>query len=172
MTTPSTNIAQTSAGTRNAGSIVIERTYRAPVTTLWELWTTKTGFESWWGPQGFRADVHELDARPGGTLRYDMVADTPEMVAAMLEMGGSASHSVHSRFTVVQPHSRLVLTNVIDFLPGVDPYESDITVELVPTDGDAVRMIVTLDGMHDEQHTRMQEEGFTSQLTKLDERFG
>jgi len=167
MTTPSTR-----TGTTRADKIVIQRTYRAPVTTLWDLWTTKDGFESWWGPQGFRADVHELDARPGGTLRYDMVADAPEAVAAMLEMGDSLSHAVRSRFTVVEPHSRLVLTNVIDFLPGVAPYESDITVEFEPADGDAVRMIVTLDGMHDDQHTRMQEEGFTSQLTKLDERFG
>jgi uncharacterized protein YndB with AHSA1/START domain len=167
MTTPSTR-----TGTTKAGSIVIERAYRAPLTTLWELWTTKRGFESWWGPQGFRADVHELDARAGGKLRYDMVADTPETVAAMLELGGPASHSVHSRFTVVELHTKLVLTNVIDFLPGVAPYESDITVEFVPVDGDVVRMIVTLEGMHDEQHTRMQEEGFTSQLTKLDERFG
>jgi uncharacterized protein YndB with AHSA1/START domain len=29
---------------------VIERTYRATVQELWELWTTKEGFESWWGP--------------------------------------------------------------------------------------------------------------------------
>jgi uncharacterized protein YndB with AHSA1/START domain len=159
-------------GTTSTGKVVIERTYRAPVTTLWELWTTKDGFESWWGPQGFRADVHELDARPGGTLRYDMVADTPETVAAMLEMGDSESHAVTSRFAVVEPHARLVLTNVIDFLPGVAPYESDINVEFVPTDGEEVRMIVTLDGMHDEQHTRMQQEGFASQLTKLDQRFG
>ena len=57
---------------------VIERTYRASLADVWDLWTTKEGFESWWGPQGFRADVHELDARVGGTLRYAMVAATPE----------------------------------------------------------------------------------------------
>ena len=27
--------------------LVIERTYRASVDELWELWTTKEGFESW-----------------------------------------------------------------------------------------------------------------------------
>jgi uncharacterized protein YndB with AHSA1/START domain len=170
--TAATNTGSTNTDTTNTGKVVIERTYRAPISTLWDLWTTTPGFESWWGPQGFRVDVHELDARPGGVLRYDMIADTPEMVAAMTEMGDTASHAVHARFSVVEPHSRLVVTNVIDFLPGVAAYESDISVEFVPADGDAVRMIVTLDGLHDEQHTRMQEEGFTSQLTKLDERFG
>ena len=150
--------------------IVIERTYRASLKDVWDLWTTKEGFESWWGPQGFRADVHEIDARVGGTLRYDMVADTPEMIAAMKEMGQPTSHATRSRFTELKPRSRLVLRNVIDFLPGVAAYESDIAVDLFETGG-SVRMVVTLDGMHSDEFTEMQKEGFTSQLTKLDERF-
>ena len=35
----------------------------AKVEELWELWTTKQGFESWWGPDGFRVKVHALEAR-------------------------------------------------------------------------------------------------------------
>jgi uncharacterized protein YndB with AHSA1/START domain len=150
--------------------IVIERTYRASLDDVWSLWTTKEGFESWWGPQGFRADVHELEARVGGVLRYDMVADTPEMKAAMQKMGQPTSHGVTSRFAELVPRERLVLRSVIDFLPGVAPYESNVSVAFSAT-GDRVRMVVTLDGMHDEQFTKMQQEGFTSQLTKLDQRF-
>jgi hypothetical protein len=48
---------------------------------------------------------------------------------------------------------------------------SDIAVDFSSAGG-AVRMVVTLDVMHDEAFTRMQKDGFTSQLTKLDERFG
>lgn len=151
--------------------VVVERTYRATLEEVWDLWTTKEGFESWWGPQGFRADVHVIDPRVDGELRYDMVADTPEMIAAMKQMGQPSSHATHSRFVECAPRTRLVLRNVIDFLPGVATYEADIAVDLFPT-GDHVRMVVTLDGMHDETFTRMQKEGFTSQLTKLDARFG
>ena len=151
--------------------VVIERSYRAGIQDLWALWTTKEGFESWWGPQGFRADVQELDARVGGLLRYDMVADSPEMIAAMKQMGQPISHATQSRFTELAPHSRLVLTNVIDFLPGVATYESNIAVDFLPS-GDRVRMVVTLDAMHSDEFSKMQEEGFTSQLTKLDARFG
>src|SRR5262249_45090874 len=43
--------------------IVIERTYRATIEELWELWTTKEGFGSWWAPEGFRAVVHAVEAR-------------------------------------------------------------------------------------------------------------
>jgi uncharacterized protein YndB with AHSA1/START domain len=150
--------------------LVIERTYRATLQEVWELWTTKEGFESWWGPQGFRAEVHELDARVGGALQYDMIADTPEMIAAMKQMGQPTSHKTRSRFTELKPYERLVLTNVIDFLPGVTAYESNIAVTFSAV-GDSVRMVVTLDEMHDAEFTKMQEEGFTSQLTKLDARF-
>ena len=47
--------------------VVIERVYRASLSDVWDLWTTKEGFESWWGPQGFRVEVHEIDARSAGT---------------------------------------------------------------------------------------------------------
>ncbi|HEX5261962.1 MAG TPA: SRPBCC domain-containing protein, partial [Phenylobacterium sp.] len=58
-------------------AIVIERTYRASVEDLWALWTTKAGFESWWGPEGFRVEVNVMDARLGGALDYEMIADAP-----------------------------------------------------------------------------------------------
>jgi uncharacterized protein YndB with AHSA1/START domain len=152
-------------------NVVIERTYRASVDDVWSLWTTKDGFESWWGPQGFRADVYAIEPRVGGRLEYDMIADTPEMIEAMKQMGRPASHGTRGRFSDLEPKHRLALTHVIDFLPGVTPYESTIHVELFPT-GDEVRMVVTLDPMHDEEFSKMQAEGFTSQLTKLDRRFG
>lgn len=155
---------------RGGSKVVVERTYHASIEDIWDLWTTKEGFESWWGPQGFRAEVHAIEARAGGVLRYDMIADSPEMVAAMKEMGRPSSHPTHSRFGEMRLHERLVITSAIDFLPGVEPYESNITVEFWAV-GQAVRMVVTLDPMHTDEFTQMQKEGFTSQLTKLDTRF-
>lgn len=156
--------------TRGGSKIVVTRTYRAKIEDVWDLWTTKEGFESWWGPQGFRVEVSALAAHEGGALHYDMIADSAEMIAEMIAMGQPTSHPTHSRFTEVKPKARIVLTNVIDFLPGVATYESVIEVDFAIV-GDSVRMVVTLDALHSEEFTRMQEEGFTSQLTKLDGRF-
>lgn len=158
------------ANTAQRATLTIERRYRASIGDVWDLWTTKDGFESWWGPQGFRAEVSELDARVGGALRYEMIADTPEMIAAMKKMGQPPSHATSSRFSELKPRERLLITNVIDFIPGVASYESHIAVDFA-VEGDHVRMVVTLDAMHSEEVTRMQEEGFTSQLTKLNARF-
>ena len=150
--------------------IVLERTYRARVEELWDLWTTKEGFESWWGPQGFRVEVHALDARVGGALHYDMIADAPEQIAAMKEMGQPRSHATRGTYAEVEPHARLAITHVIDFLPGVEPYPSTAQVEFFPS-GDRVRMVITVERMHSEELTKMATTGWGSQLSKLDERF-
>ncbi|HEY5920181.1 MAG TPA: SRPBCC domain-containing protein [Kofleriaceae bacterium] len=150
--------------------LVIERTYKARVDELWDLWTTKAGFESWWGPEGFRAEVHALEPRVGGTLNYSMIADSPEMIDAMKQMGRPASHEAHARFSELRRHERLAITSMIDFLPGVTPYETTMAVEFFASGG-SVRMVVTLDALHSEEMTKMSEQGFTSQLGKLDKRF-
>ena len=152
-------------------AVVVERTYRATVEELWALWATKEGFESWWGPEQFRVEVHKLEPREGGALDYDMIADTPEAIAAMKEMGQPTSHGTHGVYTVFEPHRRLRLTHVIDFVPGQAPYETLIDVDFIPA-GDKARMVVTIHPHLDPNWTRMSVEGFTSQLTKLDTRFG
>ena len=153
-------------------SLVIERTYTAAVEELWDLWTTKDGFESWWGPEGFRVDVHVIEARLQGALYYDMVADTPEMIETMTRMGQPSSTACRGSFSEYKQHERLALTQVIDFLPRVPAYDSVMKVDFFPVADGRVRMVVELSQMHDEQFTKMQRMGFTSQLTKLDRRFG
>jgi uncharacterized protein YndB with AHSA1/START domain len=152
-------------------AVVVTRTYRATPEELWGLWTTKAGFESWWGPQGFRSEVHGIDAELGGVLAYDMIADAPEAIAAMRDMGRPLSHKTKGRFSAYWPYERLSLTHMIDFIPGQPPYETVIDVDFYP-EGEMTRMVVTLHPHLDPNWTRMSAEGFGSQLTKLDARYG
>ena len=152
---------------RTRDKVVLERTYRATVQELWELWTTREGFESWWAPEGCRTHVRTLEACEGGELHYEMIAASPEMIAAMKEMGLPVSHLEHARFSVFEPLKRLVLRLMIDFVPGVAPYESTIMVDFFPS-GERVRMVVTLLPMHDEEFTAKAEQGLESQLGNLD----
>lgn len=87
-----------------------------------------------------------------------------------LQEGQPLSHATHGTFSELDPHRRLTLTHVIDFLPGVTPYESTMRMELFPS-GNRVRMVVHLSPMHSPEFTKMQSMGFNSQLTKLDKRF-
>jgi uncharacterized protein YndB with AHSA1/START domain len=166
-----TDTSTSSSSQKPQAKVVIERSYRARVEELWDLWTTKEGFESWWGPQGFRVEVHAIDARVGGALEYDMIADSPDAIAAMTRMGWAPSHATHGRFTECVPQKRLTLVHVIDFIPGVEPYDTTIDVDFHAS-GDQALMVVTLHPHRDPHWTKMSAQGFQSQLSKLDERFG
>ena len=58
----------------------------------------------------------------------------------------------------------------MDFLPGIETYESTIMVDFFPI-GVWVRVVVTLCPMHNEEFTKMAAEGLASQLKNLDKRF-
>jgi uncharacterized protein YndB with AHSA1/START domain len=143
-----------------------ERTYDGPVDDLWDLWTTKDGFESWWGPEGFRVEVSTIEARVGGTLDYDMIAVRAEEIAYMNKEGWAVRHGTHGTFVEFEPKRRLTLRHRIDFIPGVERYDHDMHVEFIP-DGARVRMVVEVEPHRDEHWTRMSAQGFESQLTKI-----
>ena len=150
--------------------VVIERTYSAELDELWSLWTTQQGFESWWGPEGFESKVHSIEPRAGGILHCDLSASTPEQIAEMQRMGRPTSHEEWIRFTELKPLERVSLTTLIDFLPGVRPYEHTITADFLRA-SDGIHMTVTLEPMHNQEFTELTAIGFNSQLSKLDARF-
>ncbi|HEY6925754.1 MAG TPA: SRPBCC domain-containing protein, partial [Steroidobacteraceae bacterium] len=151
-------------------STIFERTYRTRVEELWALWTTKEGFESWWGGEGSRVEVRTIEAREGGALHYDMIAMVPVDLATRRQLGLEPSSSVRARFTEFKPYQRLILSHVVDFVPGVKPYESLIAVDFFPS-GDTVRMVTTIEPMHDEEFTQTAIRVFTGQLEMLEQRF-
>lgn len=163
-------IKSTTNETTKPKKVVLERSYEASVEELWELWTTKEAVEFWWGPEGFRVEVRALEPRAGGAFHYDMIAAAPEQIAAMKKMGQPISHETRGWYGEFDPHNRLSLVHLVDFVPGVKAYESTTWVELFQ-EGKRARMVITIDPMHDEQWTKMAVMGWTSQLTKVDKRF-
>ena len=53
------------------------RTYAAPRQLVWNAWTDPDQIAQWWGPRGISTprESIELDLRPGGRMRLDMVDD-------------------------------------------------------------------------------------------------
>jgi uncharacterized protein YndB with AHSA1/START domain len=158
-------LAQHTQGGRR--TITIERTLKATLEEVWDLWTTKNGIESWWGPEGFVTEVSKIDLRPGGELDYNMIAVAPEQVAFMKNAGMSATTPSQVTYTEVVPHRRLAYRTRADFIPGVEPYEVMTTVELFPV-ANGVRMVMTFDAMHDEYWTNLAVMGWKSELGKLE----
>ena len=51
--------------------IVLVRVLAAPPLAVFDAWTDAEAFCQWFGPDGFRCTVHEMDVRPGGRVRFD-----------------------------------------------------------------------------------------------------
>ena len=64
---------------RNLTMVELEfvRTYAAPRQLVWDAWTDPDQMAQWWGPRGVSTprESIELDLRPGGRMRFDMVDD-------------------------------------------------------------------------------------------------
>lgn len=147
--------------------IAIERVYDASLDDVWELWTTKDGIEAWWGPDGFQVTVRELDLRVGGKLAYTMTAVRAEEVAFMKREGMPLSTDLTVTFTEVSAPHRLAYSNHVDFVPGVAPYEVSQLVELSQV-ANGVRLLLTIDAMHDEVWTQRAVMGWESELGRLE----
>ena len=157
----------TTAPTTARAQFSIQRTYAASIDEAWALWTTKSGIESWWGPEGFDVTVTSLDLHPGGDLIYLMTAVAPEQVAFMKRAGMPLTSECKVTYTEVSPPSRLTYKTLADFVPGVAPYEVATVVELQPaTEG--VKLTITFDAMHDDVWTERARAGHESQMRKLD----
>jgi len=146
--------------------VTLERRFNAAIEDVWELWTTRDGIESWWGPDGFEVKVRKLDFRPGGELAYDMTAIAADQIEFLKKAGMPMTTPSVVTYTEVVPLQRFAFNQLVDFVPNVKPYQVATAVEF-DMSARFVRMVVTLDAMHDESWTKMALMGWESQLDKL-----
>jgi uncharacterized protein YndB with AHSA1/START domain len=160
MSTPQTSAKRT---------IPIERTYQASIEDVWEMWTTKEGIESWWGPDGFTVTVQKLELRVGGELDYTMTATATPQIEFMKRAGMPLANECHITFKEITPPRRLVYAHSVTFVPGVEPYSVDTVLELSAS-GPNVHLVLTIDAMHDDVWTERAVMGWKNELEKLAKR--
>ena len=54
--------------------IVLVHVFAAPREAVFAAWTEPGRFCEWFGPDGYTCTVREMDVRPGGRARFDMVS--------------------------------------------------------------------------------------------------
>ena len=115
--------------------VVIDRTFDAPATLVWAMWTDPEHFATWYGPNGATIPVAELDVRVGGRRRVCMEMQTPDGAMRMWFQG---------EHTLVEPHRLLAYTEQVTDEAGA-PAHGDLTevrVELDEADS-RTRMVMT-----------------------------
>ena len=148
--------------------LTLERTFRAPIHEVWELWTTREGIEAWWGPDGFSVDVRSLELRAGGELVYVMSAVAPEQIDYMKKAGMPVSTHHSLTFTEVIPPRLLAYRSKVDFVPGVEVYEVETLLELHEVEGGGTRLVLNFEAMHDDSWTQLAKLGHESELERLE----
>jgi hypothetical protein len=149
-----------------ADRIRIEHVYEAPASRIWKLWTTASGIESWWSPDGFTVKVEKLELYPGGALVYTMTATAPEQIEFMRGAGMPLTTESRKTFTEVKSPTRLAYTSLVDFVPNHEPYEFLTVVDLEEIGG-RTKVVMTVDRMHDEVWTGRLVAGRENELENL-----
>ncbi len=126
-------------------SVVIERTFDAPIELIWEMWTNPEHFRAWYGPMGASIPVADMDVRVGGSRHVSMEMQTPNGLMTMWFTG---------EFREVVPGQRLVYTESMSDetgrvvppsemgMPDGHPEVTEVIVELTAVDG-TTKMVVT-----------------------------
>jgi hypothetical protein len=95
-----------------------------------------------------------------------MTAIAPDQIEFLKKAGMALTTESLVTYTDVVPLKRLAFTQMADFIPNVKPYEVATTVDLAAGQ-EGVRMVLTLDAMHDECWTKMAVMGWESELDRL-----
>jgi uncharacterized protein YndB with AHSA1/START domain len=130
-------------------SVVIERSFDAPVSVIWQMWTDPEHFKEWYGPDGATIPVAKMDVRVGGGRLVCMEVPTQEGPMQMWFTG---------EYREVVENRRLVYTESMSDetgrvrspsdtgLPHAHPLTTEVRVELEEIGG-GTRMVITHAGI-------------------------
>lgn len=65
----------------SASDLLDDREFAVPRELVFEAWTVPEHFARWFGPHGFEVPFCEIDARPGGQIRFHHRSPTGELVS-------------------------------------------------------------------------------------------
>ncbi len=115
-------------------AVVIERTFAAPIETLWSKWATSEGFASWYGPQGATIPTADMDVTVGGRRHICMEMQGPNGAMQMWFVG---------EYVEIEEPTRLVYTEGMSNEAGesMSP-ATTVTVVLTSVD-EGTHMVMT-----------------------------
>src|SRR5215210_818359 len=127
--TPNITDPTTSAQDRE---IVLVRVLDATREAVFAAWTDADAFCQWFGPDGFTCTVREMDVRPGGRARFDMVS------------GDGTVYTNRFDYLEIVPGQRMVLDHGSDADDDPDRFRVTIVLD-EQADG---KTVLTLRQLH------------------------
>lgn len=121
----------------------IKRTFRAGCHEVFDCWTKAEHLECWWGPEGFRMFISNLQAKPGGMFHYNLITEDeiyrmwgrfifsevqkPERITFINSFSDAAGNVVRAPFSETWP---LEISNQLTF--SEENGETQLTLRVTP----------------------------------------
>lgn len=150
-------------------TLIIERTFNAPIEKLWKAYANKDWFQKWWGPEGWETTVKEFNFSVGGKLHYGMKCVDKNQG----EWFGQESWGVMQFEAIDEPHSFTAVDNFADAEGNINnemPTQK-FKVEFVEADGKTTLISRSITDSPEQLESLIKMgmvEGFSSQLNKLE----
>lgn len=122
----------------STNSVVIERSFKAPIDLMWRMWTDPEHFKAWYGPQGASIPVANFDVRVGGARFVGMEMRTPNGPMRMWFTGEHLVVTRPDRLAYTESMSDEegnVLSPTSMGMPDGHPTTTEVRIDLVETDG-------------------------------------
>jgi uncharacterized protein YndB with AHSA1/START domain len=107
--------------------VVVTRTFNAPRSLVFKMWTDPKHLAQWWGPHQFTNPVCEVDLRPGGKLHIVMRGPKGTPYDSDFPMSGT--------FEDIVPPERLVFRSIAQDGQGNAAIDCLTTVTFAEHDG-------------------------------------
>ena len=130
-------------------SFVVERSFDAPVSVIWQMWTDPHHFQAWYGPEGAAIPVARMDVRVGGSRLLCMEVPTPNGPMQMWFVGEFREVLTNERLVYSESMSDEagnVLTPSDLGMPQGHPVTTEVRVELSDLGG-RTSMVLTHRGL-------------------------
>ena len=101
----------------------IERLIAAPPERVFQYFTDRKLFATWWGPEGMNSTADALDVRPGGAWRTTM------------HSRDGKSMTVGGIYRAVEAPRRLVFTWAWEDEKGARGFETEVTITFAAAPG-------------------------------------
>jgi uncharacterized protein YndB with AHSA1/START domain len=118
-----------------SSTVTAERTFNAPISNVWAVWTNAESMKKWWSPKDYTAPVIENDFKVGGKFLFSMKSPQGEIF-------WNAGHyqeivlqqKIVSVMSFADEHGNLIPGAKVK-VPGVWPDEIPIIVEFTDLNG-------------------------------------
>ena len=118
--------------------VIIERSFDAPIETVWKMWTDAALFRQWYGPNGMVIPVAEMDVTVGGARKICMEMKRGDHTMTMWFSGEYKEVSAPSRLVYTESmcdkDGNIISPQSMGMPPG-HPDVTEVIVELSETGG-------------------------------------